>query len=654
MDKNGKTILNGRYEIIRPVGYGGMAEVFLAHDQLLDRNVAVKMLRDQFLEDKELLEQFRREAKSAARLVHPYIINIYDVVSEGNNQYIVMEYVDGVTLKEYMQEHKLSLNSVLEIGVRLADALQHAHSHNIIHCDIKPQNILIDKNMNPKIADFGIAKMVTNQTMVYSKSVMGSVHYISPEQACGGKITASSDVYSLGIVLFEMLTGQVPYMGTTAVSVAMMHVEKPVPQLKDFMEKVPDGMQEIMNKALAKRCEDRYANAGQLRRDLMNLKMKLFPFSSEDYHQELGKVKPSEQPCTDNADDGATMIMKPVRREQHLETPAAPEPMEGTAPLPQPAEQEEKGLKGFMKRKKLNYTKLMVLITACVVAISLVAHFIFNRNLAEIDVPNVTNMTVVEAQKLLEEKQFKVELEEKYGDPEKFKPGTVMQQSPKAGEKRKQGSLIILTICKGAELKAVPDVTGMSLGKAEQTLADAGFKVGKITRRHEENGKNGAVLSQSPKGMDKAPKGTGIDLVVNEGDKDVPNIVGKNIDEAKGMLEQAGLKLGEIKKVNDAGAKKNVVLACNPGVGSKLNEGAAVSITVAAGSGEKKSAYVDFVVPGNKPCNVQIVLTDENGRATIYAGTQNGGVRLRQKVDYLGSARVQLICDGKMVSEKGL
>lgn len=654
MDKNGKTILNGRYEIIRPVGYGGMAEVFLAHDQLLDRNVAVKMLRDQFLEDKELLEQFRREAKSAARLVHPYIINIYDVVSEGNNQYIVMEYVDGVTLKEYMQEHKLSLNSVLEIGVRLADALQHAHSHNIIHCDIKPQNILIDKNMNPKIADFGIAKMVTNQTMVYSKSVMGSVHYISPEQACGGKITASSDVYSLGIVLFEMLTGQVPYMGTTAVSVAMMHVEKPVPQLKDFMEKVPDGMQEIMNKALAKRCKDRYANAGQLRRDLMNLKMKLFPFSSEDYHQELGQVKPSEQPCADNADDGATMIMKPVRREQHLETPAAPEPMEGTAPLPQPAEQEEKGLKGFMKRKKLNYTKLMVLITVCVVAISLVAHFIFNRNLAEIDVPNVTNMTVVEAQKLLEEKQFKVELEEKYGDPEKFKPGTVMQQSPKAGEKRKQGSLIILTICKGAELKAVPDVTGMSLGKAEQTLADAGFKVGKITRRHEENGKNGAVLSQSPKGMDKAPKGTGIDLVVNEGDKDVPNIVGKNIDEAKGMLEQAGLKLGEIKKVNDAGAKKNVVLACNPGVGSKLNEGAAVSITVAAGSGEKKSAYVDFVVPGNKPCNVQIVLNDENGRATIYAGTQNGGVRLRQKVDYLGSARVQLICDGKMVSEKGL
>ena len=327
MDKKGNTILNGRYKIIRPVGYGGMAEVFLAHDELLDRNVAIKMLRDQFLSDKELLEQFQREAKSAARLVHPYIINIYDVVSEGSNQYIVMEYVDGVTLKEYMQEHKLSLNAVLEIGVRLADALQHAHSHRIIHCDIKPQNILLDKNMNPKIADFGIAKMVTNQTMVYSKAVMGSVHYISPEQASGGKITACSDVYSLGIVLFEMLTGQVPYVGTTAVAVAMMHVEKPVPRLADYMENVPEGLQEIMDRALAKRCEDRYENAGQLRRDLLNLKMKLFPFSNEDYTQELGHVQGAVLTSSDV--EGATVIMQPVRRQQN---PA--EELEATMVLP--------------------------------------------------------------------------------------------------------------------------------------------------------------------------------------------------------------------------------------------------------------------------------------------------------------------------------
>lgn len=651
MDKNGKTILNGRYELIRPIGYGGMAEVFLAHDQLLDRNVAVKMLRDQFLEDKELLEQFRREAKSAARLVHPYIINIYDVVSEGNNQYIVMEYVDGVTLKEYMQEHRLSVSAALEIGVRLADALQHAHSHNIIHCDIKPQNILIDKNMNPKIADFGIAKMVTNQTMVYSKSVMGSVHYISPEQACGNKITASSDVYSLGIVLFEMLTGQVPYVGTTAVAVAMMHVEKPVPQLVDYMENVSDGLQEIINKALAKRSEDRYASAGQLRRDLLSLKMKLFPFSSEDYTQELGAVKAQTVACIDKQDEGATVIMKPVRS-------SLPQEEKTVAKITQePTLAEPAGKTGaeeeMATRKKLNYTKLLLLITAVVVAISLVAHFIFNRNLEEVSVPSVTNMTVVEAQKLLEEKDFKVELEEKYGDPDKFKPGTVMEQSPKAGEKRKQGSLIVLTISKGAELKAVPDVSGMSLTKAEQQLLDAGFKVGKIERRHEEGKNIGSVLSQSPKGTDKAPKGSGVDLVVNEGDKPVPNIIGKTVAEAKAMLEKAGLKLGEIKQIQDGSAKKNAVLACNPGVGTNLNEGAAVTVTVAAG-GEKKSAYVDFVVPSGKPSNVQIVLTDDSGKKTLYSGTQNGSVRLRQKVEYEGSAKVQMFCDNKLISEKAL
>ena len=673
MDKKGNTILNGRYKIIRPVGYGGMAEVFLAHDELLDRNVAIKMLRDQFLSDKELLEQFQREAKSAARLVHPYIINIYDVVSEGSNQYIVMEYVDGVTLKEYMQEHKLSLNAVLEIGVRLADALQHAHSHRIIHCDIKPQNILLDKNMNPKIADFGIAKMVTNQTMVYSKAVMGSVHYISPEQASGGKITACSDVYSLGIVLFEMLTGQVPYVGTTAVSVAMMHVEKPVPRLADYMENVPEGLQEIMDRALAKRCEDRYENAGQLRRDLLNLKMKLFPFSNEDYTQELGHVQGAV--LTSNDVEGATVIMQPVRRQQtpaeELEaTMALPDRLRETVlkeqeqaqedvqqPLPETTKQDEEikeGEQGDMKKKKLNYTKLLIYITACVVAISVVAHFLFNRNLAEIAVPDVKNMTVVEAQKLLEEKEFKVELEEKYGDPAQFKPGTVMEQSPKAGEKRKQRSLIILTICKGAELKGVPEVVGMSLSKAENTLLNAGFKVGKLTKKHVEGQRIGAVLAQSPKAMDKAPKGSGIDLVINEGDKPVPNLIGKPIDEAKRLLEQAGLKLGEVKEVNDHSAVKNVVLASNPNAGTKIGAGDAVSISVATGSGQKKSAYVDFVVPGKKPVNVQLVLVDDNGKTTIYSGTQMGGVRLRQRVEFEGLARVLLYCDGKVASEKVL
>ena len=427
MDNNTKTILNGRYKIIRPIGYGGMAEVFLAHDELLDRNVAVKMLRDQYLADKELLAQFRREAKSAARLVHPYIINIYDVISDETGQYIVMEYVDGVTLKEYMKEHKLPLSFVLEIAVRLADALQHAHRHNIIHCDIKPQNILLDKNLNPKIADFGIAKMVSSQTMVYTKEVMGSVHYISPEQASGGNITACSDVYSLGVVIFEMLTGKVPYNGDTPVAVAMMHVERPVPKLSSYLDDVPEGMQDIIDKAMAKRCEERYATAGDMRRDLLKLKMHLFPFSSEDYKHELNETITVPLVSAADADDGATMIMSPVRA-------GALEKLRTADVASEAAEQEQKsdaraGENMPRVKRKWNFMNILLLVTAVVVAISVMAHFIFGRSREVVEIPNVINMTVVEAQRTLDKYDFEVELNEEYGDS-KYKPGTVMEQFP--------------------------------------------------------------------------------------------------------------------------------------------------------------------------------------------------------------------------------
>lgn len=649
-----KTILNNRYEIIRPVGSGGMAEVFLAHDNLLDRNVAVKMLRDQFLADKELLEQFRREAKSAARLIHPYIINIYDVVSEGDIQYIIMEYVDGVTLKEYLKEHKLPLNAVLEIAVRLADALQHAHSRNIIHCDIKPQNILIDKYLNPKITDFGIAKMISNQTTVYTAAVMGSVHYISPEQAVGGKITESSDVYSLGVVLFEMLTGQVPFTGNTAVSVAMMHAEKPVPSLSDFMDEVPEGLQHIIDRALAKKVEDRYQNADELRRDLLDLKMKLYPFSSDEYKKDMQAVVPesSYSPAKETAEDdyGATMIMKPVRStSSEFET----EVQEKTRQELPEQEADDMPLNRAKKTKeKWNFTKILVYMTVAVVALSVIAHFIFNRNREVLPVPDVVNMTVVEAQAALEEKGFEVELEERYGNA--VKPGTVMEQSPKAGEKRKQGSTIYLTISKGAELKTVPEIIGMSLSKAENLLKDEGYAIGKITKKFDSSKTVGIVLEQFPKAMDKAPKGSKINLVVNEGEKTVPNVVGQKLATAKQLLEKEGLVVGSTSYTKNQ-ADKDTVLSTDPVPGSHLSEGAKVNLTLSSGGSDSMdSVYVDFVVPGTQEQHVQIYVTDSRGRRLIYDGSQKGGVRLRQKISASDNAKVQLYCDNKLIEEKTL
>lgn len=670
-----KTILNRRYEILQNIGQGGMAEVYLAHDLLLDRYVAIKMLRDQFVADKALLEQFRREAKSAAKLVHPFIINIYDVVSEGDKQYIVMEYVEGITLKDYLQSNRLSLNAVLEIGVRLADALQHAHSRNIIHCDIKPQNILIDKNLNPKIADFGIAKMVSNQTMVYTSTVMGSVHYLSPEQATGGQVTASSDVYSLGVVLFEMLTGRVPFDGNTAVAVAMMHAEKQVPPLSDYLADVPAGLQEILDKALAKNPADRYRNAGALRRDLLDLKMQLFPFSSNDYMKEMTIAIPTEPRLSETEADGATMIMQPVRSHK--------EALGNDTPLG-----EDEMARKRKTKKKLGINGIMILATAVVVLASLVANFIFGSNRAVVKVPNVLKMTVVEAQNLLEAQKFIVDLEEGFG--ENVQPGTVMKQTPAAGEERKEGSKVLLVVSKGAELKSVPEVRTMSLEKAKRFIEYAGFEVGEVSRKYVRTEIIGTVLSQQPKGASKLPKGSKINLVINEGDRPVPNLVGKKVKEAEKLLKEAGLRLGEVRYVEDRPAKDTVV-STTPMAGQKIVEFEKVDLTVSDGEASKpKDVYVDFTLSVEKlvgyidtydkdkkkeaenekrknelysnylkknkdrKYELQIYVVDDKGRDLVFSGKRKIGDNIRKKKEIVGNARIKVYADGSLIEDKSL
>ena len=276
-------ILNGRYEILKSVGFGGMAEVYLAKDVLLDRKIAVKVLRKKFLDNKNQLEQFKREARSAARLIHPSIVTIYDVCDEGDISYILMEYVEGVSLKAFEEQNgRMDPALAVALTAQLASALDHAHKHNIIHCDIKPQNIVLTEAMVPKIVDFGISRIVSNETMAFTASVVGSVHYFSPEQAQGLAVTAQSDIYSLGIVFYEMLTGKVPFDGNNAVSVARKQVEEQAPPLRDFWPEAPDALQEIIDKALAKNLQDRYATAEDMKNDLMRVKNLIYPSKNNE------------------------------------------------------------------------------------------------------------------------------------------------------------------------------------------------------------------------------------------------------------------------------------------------------------------------------------------------------------------------------------
>lgn len=622
-------IIKERYKIICSIGTGGMSEVFLAHDEVLGRDVAIKRLRDQFVSDKNLLAQFNKEAKSAAQLVHPNIIGIYDVIDNEKDQYIVMEYVDGRTLKQLLENYKIEPKAAIQIVMQLADALQHAHSHNIIHCDIKPQNILMNDKMMPKIADFGIAKMVSGQTLVFNNNVMGSVHYISPEQVSGDKVTFASDIYSLGVVLFEMLTGEVPFKGDTPVAVAMMQMEKEPPRLTEFLQEIPKGLQEVLDKMMAKRSENRYASA-------------------EELYNDLDKILSEEFVETNKPDgmNGETIIMTPVKAEgtkgKIISLSVDKEAMARKA----------KGWKNKLKNHKFTFNEYVIILTVFVCFVSLMAHFFFKRSNAMKEIPNVVNMRIEEAQKYLRQRDYKIELQEE--NTAEDMAGIVLRQIPEAGEQRRRGSTVKLIFSVGAQKHTMPDLIDMSLVKAQQTLEEIGIQVGNVERKYNNGYRIGAVIAQEPKAGEKVGEGSLVNLVINEGTKKLPDLVGKNLNEAERTLQQMGLRVGEIRRVNSLEAK-NTVISTYPEAGIMLPSYYPVSITISDGTDKSVvGAVFEYVVPGEntEKHRVQIYKIDKKGRNLIYSSIEMGGKVIRQMVDNGGKQiSVVVYCDGKQVQE---
>lgn len=634
-----------RYEVIRPLGAGGMSEVYLAHDLILERNVAIKRLRDQFVNDKALLAQFEREARSAAQLVHPNIVGIYDVIDEVQDQFIVMEYVDGHTLKEILANGPLSPERAIRITTQLAAALAHAHSHNVVHCDIKPQNILMAGDEIPKIADFGIAKMVSSQTLVYTTSVLGSVHYISPEQATGEQVTAASDIYSLGIVLFEMLTGRVPFDGDTAVAVAMMQVEKPVPPLTDYLEEVPEGLQTVLDKMTAKKPQDRYRSAQVLYDDLLRLE---------------GGQEPVAQPLTSGL-GGETIVMPRVQTRSGVTNRGEVRNGGKIISVDINKDAMAKKAKGFEEKIldyihnfKFTYNRCVVLLTLLVVLISVAAHFFFKHDNMVISVPGVVNVQVEEAKRILELRDYKVELQEE--NSAEAKEGVVLRQIPPAGEKRRKGSTVKLTFSVGAEKHTMPDLEALSLIKAQQTLDSVRLRVGKIERRYSNAYRIGTVISQKPAAGEAVPEGSLVDLVVNEGDRKLPNLVGMQMAEAEKILRNLGLRMGEVRRVNSSEAR-GTITAVSPAAGLMLPAYYPVHLTISDGPDSSVVAGLfEYKVPGNssEKHRVQIYKIDRKGRTLVYSSTDAGGKIIQQTIDTSnGKITIVVYCDGRQVEETG-
>ena len=643
--------LNHRYEIIDKVGGGGMAEVFHGYDTVLHRDVGIKILRDQFIQDKDFVARFRQEACNAAGLSHPNIVNIYDFGSEHDINYIVIEYVVGRTLKEVITDSgALDYQTAVKYAIGIASALKQAHDHAIVHCDVKSQNILIDTKGVAKITDFGIARAFGQPSESEERGVIGSVYYLSPEQAAGKPVTAQSDLYSLGVVLFEMLTGQLPYDGDTPAEVARQHLTSPTPSARRYDPEIPYDLDAIVTKALAKNPLLRYKTDDDFLSDLRRVETRLrkAETAAEESLSPHHKGVSDETIIIRSEEMGDGLLHKTPLRDENPDNGAAA---------------------GEKEPPKKNKTKKMLgLFIGAIFLLSALIYGLVGYSSGDIAVPDVKGKTLVEAEAILKDNNLDFTLKEEFDA--KVPTGTVIKQSPGAGSHVKAGRKIQLTVSKGAEPGVVPDLKGKNLAEATEMLHAAKLAVGKVTVQYKEGAAQGAVLSQDIEAGKKVAAGTKVDLVVNisKGQSVVPDLKGLTLSDARERLSSMGLMVGSVTTKEDS-APKGTVIGAEPEFGKVLSEGSVVTLIVSGGKKEEKKQKetsgtpsqaaktytVSFTVPGSGSAKqVKIVASDATSSRVLYSGSAAPGTRLRETVTLGQDASVQFYVNGALVEDRSL
>ena len=554
MNLEGK-LLGNRYEIIEKIGNGGMATVYKATDKVLKRNVAVKILRDEFTTDDEFIKRFEVEAQSAARLTHPNIVSIYDVGVDGNLYYIVMELIQGKTLKEIIIKEKgpLPWKWSINVSIQIASALEMAHRNNIIHRDIKPHNIIITEDGVAKVTDFGIAKAVSNSTITAFGTTIGSVHYFSPEHARGGFTDAKSDLYSLGVVMYEMVTGRVPFDADTPVSVALKHMQEEPVEPIEVNPNLPMAVNKIIMRALQKDTTLRYQTASEM---LVDLK-KALKDPEGDFVEELE--------------------YDPTARTQVIDTNA----YRDNKQTKNSSGKKDGKFKTFVKTHKglSIFIGLLLLFVLSLGGTMLVLNL---TNPPEVAMPNVVGLSKEEAQKEIENVKLKFEIEkEEYNKdvPEGF----IISQDPTYMEKFnkvKQGSTVKVVVSKGEEKTTVPKVVGMEKDKAVKALEDAKLKV-EIVEESSKKVQEGYVISQETSPDTEAFAGDTIKIHVSTGVEKatVPDVIGKSQADAKKTLEAQGFVVA-VTTSEDSSKENGIVLKQSLDSGKTVEKGSTVTITV--------------------------------------------------------------------------
>ena len=517
--------ISDRYQIIKSIGEGGMANVYLAYDTILDRNVAVKLLRGDLASDEKFVRRFQREALSASSLNHPIIVEVYDVGEDNGNYYIVMEYIEGKHLKELIKKRgKLTTSEVVDIMLQITDGMSVAHDSYIIHRDIKPQNIMILENGIVKITDFGIAMAMNATQLTQTNSVMGSVHYIPPEQASGKGATLQSDIYSMGIVMYELLTGKLPFRGENAVEIALKHLKEPVPNIKDELPNLPNSIENIILKATAKNPKNRYNDAREMHEDLK---------TCLDDSRAREKIIEFKYPENNFDDTKISKMLKDVPKKEVVEdeTPIAK----------QITSDDLKKQNKVLIVLAAIFTGLVVIITSIFVLIPVIT------NQKEITVPDVADMTIQKAIKTLQDSGFKVNDEQQEQSSSEIEEGHVIKTNPAAGSKRTKNTEVTLYVSIGDTKITVEDYAGKNYLEIKGALEALGVQVLVEKKEVEDPSqyKDGEIIDQSVKAEQKLSVGDNITLYIPDIVSQYPDFTDGSftVDDVEAFCTEYNIKL---------------------------------------------------------------------------------------------------------------
>lgn len=598
--------INDRYKVLEFIGGGGMSTVYLAHDMILNRDVAIKVLRYDTENKEEYQRRFQREVLSATSLTHPNIVSVYDVGEDGDMQYIVMEYVKGKTLKQYINEFApLSPARSVHIMKQLTSAISNAHENQIIHRDVKPQNVLIDEQGNVKVTDFGIATMISATTLTKTNSVLGTVHYLSPEQARGGAATKKSDIYALGIVLYELLTGELPFSGESAVSIALKHLQSDTPSVRDFDASIPQALENVILKATAKDPNHRYDSVEEMEKDL------------ETVLSASRANEPKFVPPIDNeATKAIPVIKEPIPISDITKTKEIPLKTEDRNHPRKSKKGENESTKPKKKRKKMVWKILGAFVLALILLI-LVLSFIKPK---KYEIPDVSKMTVEDATEKLEDAGFKVndEHDERYS--EEIEIGHVISTDPKAGYRREKGTEVTLVVSLGKEESVMDDYVGRGIEQVKATLGNA-FKDIIIEEQYSDKEK-GTIIEQIPQaGTKVVPEETVITFKVSKGKelKSVANLKGYNQSALNQYEQSSGFKIVVKSEEYSNDVPAGSVISQSPSPNSQLGVGGTIEVVISKGP-EAKPVKVYFknvkipyepVVVGEKQL-IRIFIQDKN------------------------------------------